>query len=83
MEGILRITVVVHMPYRKRMELVGRAQLFHLITFDTVEKAEKVFTRLHLECCMFYLFLIHLFNVNQVVKLSGLDKFLSETIFFM
>ena len=67
MEGILRITVVVHVPYRKRMELVGIAQLFHLITFDAVEKAEKVFTRLHLECYMFNLFLIHLFYAVQVL----------------
>lgn len=67
MEDILRITVVVNMPYRKRMELVGKAQFFHLITFDAIEKVEKVFTRLHLECYMFYLFLIHFFNAVQVL----------------
>ena len=67
MEGILRITVVIHMLYRKWMELVGKAQLFHLITFDAVEEVEKVFTRLHLECYMFNLFLIHLFYAVQVL----------------
>ena len=60
MEGILRITVVVHMPYRKRMELVGIAQLLHLITLDAIEKSKKILPGLHLECCLPYLFFIHL-----------------------
>ena len=84
MEGIFRITVVIHVPCCKWMELVSKAQFFHLIAFDAVKKVEKVFPRLHVECYLLYLFLIHLFtSFKSYTKIGGLDIFLSETIFFM